>query len=126
MEVDSAEGKPERRPEMATKLVRLKVDVIFTPPAPPLIRFAQEATRTIPIVLTGSYVDPVEAGFVDSLARPGGNITGMTNLESELHPKRLELLKEAFPRISRVAIIWPRYQQRPGMKGIEAAAQALG
>jgi len=126
IEVGSAEGKLERRPEMAAKLVRLKVDVIFTPPAPPLIRFAQEATRTIPIVMAGSYVDPVEAGFVDSLARPGGNITGMTNLESQLHPKRLELLKEAFPRISRAAILWPRYQQRPGMKGIEAAAQALG
>ncbi len=111
---------------MAAKLVRLKVDVIFTPPAPPLIRVAQEATRTIPIVMAGVLVDPVKAGFVESLARPGGNVTGLTNLESKLHPKRLELLKEAFPRISRVAIIWPRYQQRPGMKGIEATAQALG
>ena len=126
IEVGSAEGKRERRPEMAAKLVRLKVEVIFTPPAPPLIRAAQRATRTIPIVMGGSYVDPVEAGYVVSLARPGGNITGMTNLETELHPKRLELLKEVFPRISRVAILWPGYQQRLGMKGFEAAAQALG
>ncbi len=126
IEVRSAEGKRERRPQMAAELVRLKVDVIVTPPAPPLIRAAQQATRTIPIVMAGLYVDPVEAGFVASLARPGGNITGITNLESDLHPKRLELLKEAFPRISLVAILWPRYQQRPGMKGFEAAAQALG
>ena len=126
IEYRSAKGKPERRPEMADELVRLKVDVIVTSPAPPVIQAAQGATSRIPIVMAGVYVDPVEAGFVDSFARPGGNITGITNFESELHGKRLELLKEAFPRISRVAIIWPRYQQRPGMKGFEAAAQALG
>ncbi len=74
----------------------------------------------------GIFVDPVEAGFVASLARPGGNITGLANLDSELHPKRLELLKEAFPRISRVAILWPPYQQKHGMKDMEAAGQASG
>jgi putative ABC transport system substrate-binding protein len=126
IEYRSAKGKRERRLEMAAELVRLKVDVIVVSPAPPMIRAAQKATETIPILMAGVYVDPVEAGFVDSFARPGGNITGITNFESELHGKRLELLKEAFPRISRVAIIWPRYQQRPGMKGFEAAAQALG
>ncbi|MEE9612941.1 MAG: ABC transporter substrate-binding protein, partial [Desulfatiglandales bacterium] len=93
---------------------------------PPLVRAAQGATGTIPIVMAGLYVDPVKAGFVVSLARPGGNITGMTNLEMDLHPKRLELLKEAFPRISRVAILWPPYQQQQGMKDLEAAAQGLG
>jgi len=126
IEYRSAEGKPERRPEMAAELVRLKVDVIVTPGVEPLIRAAKQATSTIPIVMSGSSADPIKAGFVVSLARPGGNITGLTNLETELHPKRLELLKEAFPQISRVAIIWPIYQQERGKKAIEAAAQALG
>jgi putative ABC transport system substrate-binding protein len=76
--------------------------------------------------MAGVYVDPVKDGFVDSLARPGGNITGITNFESALHGKRLELLKEAFPRISRAAILWPDYQQKRGMKEFEAARQALG
>ncbi len=126
IEYRSAEGKPERRPEIAAEMVRLKVDVIVAPGVTPLIRAAQGATRTIPIVMVGVRVDPVRDGFVKSLARPGGNITGVTNLETELHPKRLELLKEAFPRISRVAIIWPVYQQKRGVKSIEDAAQALG
>jgi len=126
IEYRSAKGKAIRRPEMADELVRLKVDVIVTSPAPPLIQAAQGATSRIPIVMAGVYVDPVEAGFVDSLARPGGNITGITNFESELHGKRLELLKEAFPRISRVAILWPGYQLTRGMKDIKAAGQALG
>ncbi len=126
IEYRSAEGKPERRPEIAAELVRLKVDVIVTPGVTPLIRAAKQATSTIPIVMSGSSADPIKAGFVVSLARPGGNITGLTNLETELHPKRLELLKEAFPQISRVAIIWPIYQQERGKKAIEAAAQALG
>ena len=122
----SAKGKPERRPERAAELVRRKVDVIVTSPASPLIRAAQGATRTIPIVMAGVFVDPVDAGFVTSLARPGGNITGVTNLEWDLHPKRLELLKEAFPGISRVVILWPGFQQERGMKEVEAAGKALG
>jgi len=126
IEYRSAKGKPERRLEMAAELVRLKVDVIVTSPAPPLIRAAKRATRTIPILMSGVYVDPVKAGFVVSLARPGGNITGLSNLESDLHPKRLELLKKAFPRISTAAILWTRYQQKRGMKEIEAVGQALG
>ncbi len=119
-------GKPERRLELAAELVRLKVDVIVTSPGPPAIRAAQQATRTIPIVMSGVRVDPVKAGFVDSLARPGGNITGLTQLASRLHAKRLELLKEAFPRISRVAIIWRPRDQKQSMKEVEAAGQALG
>jgi len=90
IEYRSAKGKPERRAEMAAELVRLKVDVIVTAPSPTLIRAAQRATRTIPIVMSGGNVDPVEAGFVVSLARPGGNITGLTNLQTDLHPKRLD------------------------------------
>ncbi len=91
-----------------------------------MIRAAKRATRTIPIVMSGSNADPVEAGFVVSLARPGGNITGLTDLRSELHGKRLELLKEAFPRLSRVNILWPSSQQKRWMKEIKAVGKALG
>ncbi len=76
--------------------------------------------------MSGSNVDPVEAGFVVSLARPGGNITGLYRLDTELHGKRLELLKEVFPRMSRVAILWPSRQQKRWRKEIEAVGQALG
>jgi putative ABC transport system substrate-binding protein len=126
IEYRSSKGRSGRFPDLADELVRLKVDVIVTSPAPPLIRAAQGATRTIPIVMAGVFVDPVKAGFVASLARPGGNLTGITNLESELNPKRLELLKEAFPQITRVAILWPEYQQIQAMKAVEATAQGLG
>jgi putative ABC transport system substrate-binding protein len=126
IEYRCADRKPERRPEIAAEMVRLKVDVILAPGARGYIRALQRATRTIPIVLIAIRVDPVKAGYVVSLARPGGNITGITNLESDLHPKRLELLKEVFPRISRVAILWTAGQQRQGMKKLEAAGQALG
>ncbi len=121
-----AKGKRKRIPEIAAELVRLKVDVIVPSPQPFVIRATQRAIRTIPIVIPEIHIDPVEAGFVVSLARPGGNITGLTNLELELHPKRLELLKEAFPRISRVAILWPPGQQKSGMKEVKAGGQALG
>ncbi len=122
-----AEGKVKRYPDLAAELVRLKVDVIVTQGGSPrLIRAAQRATRTIPIVMTGVHVDPVEAGIVVSLARPGGNITGLTNLAAKLHTKQLELLKEAFPQISRVAILWPRPHQHHAMKEVEAVGQALG
>ncbi len=121
-----AEGKRERLPDLAAELVRLKVDVIVTSPSRSAIRAAQRATRTIPIVMSGSRVDPVKAGFVVSLARPGGNITGLTQRALKLHAKRLELLKEAFPRISRVAILWNPPQQKQAMKELEAVGQALG
>ncbi len=121
-----AEGKPERLPDLAAELVRLKVDVIVTTPTVVVIRPAQRATRTIPIVMTGVRVDPVAAGFVASLARPGGNITGLTQLAPGLYAKRLELLKKAFPRISRVAILWPPDHQKRAMNEVKAAGQALG
>jgi len=112
--------------DLAAELVRLKVDVIVTSPAPPVIRAAHRATRTIPIVMPYTVVDPIKAGFVVSLARPGGNITGLTNLESELHGKRLELLKEAFPRISRVTILWALDQPKQAMQEVSATGKALG
>ena len=106
---------------MAAELVRLKDDVIVTPGARGYIRALQRATRTIPIVLIAIRVDPVKAGYVISFARPGGNITGLTDLRFKLHPKKLELLKEAFPRISRVALL---VAEKAG-KELEAVAQAL-
>ncbi len=126
LEYRSAKGKKERLPEVAAELVRLKVNVIVTSGSPLTIRAAKRATRTIPIVMPGGSLDPVEAGFVMSLARPGGNITGLTTLMATLHPKRLELLKEAFPRISRVAIIWPSLHRDQALKDVMAVGQALG
>ena len=99
-----SEGKNDRLPELAAELVRLKVDIIVTGGVP-LIRAAKSATKTIPIVMLGQGSDPVEAGLVDSLAHPGGNITGLTNLGRELGGKRLELLKEAVPKVARVAVL---------------------
>lgn len=104
IEYRAAEGKPERLADLAAELVRLKVDVIFAV-SPPATRAAKNATRTIPIVFAGA-ADPVASGFVDSLARPGGNVTGLTLLGLELSGKRLELLKETVPGISRVAVLW--------------------
>jgi putative ABC transport system substrate-binding protein len=97
------EGKSDSIPSIATELVQLKVDVLVLGPLP-AIRAAKQATKTIPIVMVTTQ-DPVAAGFVDSLARPGGNITGLTILQRELSGKRLELLKEAVPGISRVAAL---------------------
>ena len=99
-----AEGKEDRLPELATELVRLKVDAIFTAGTPALFALKQ-ATKTIPIVFF-STSDPIGTGIVASLAHPGGNITGMSGLASDLWPKRLELLKEIFPKLSRVAMLW--------------------
>jgi putative ABC transport system substrate-binding protein len=99
-----AEGKLDRLPDLAAELVRLKVDVIFT--AGTLATMALKgATTTIPIVITGG-TDPVATGVVASLARPGGNITGVTVMNAELAGKRLELLKETSPKVSRVAVLW--------------------
>jgi len=98
------DGKPERLTELAAELVRLKVDVIVTP-TDEAIAAVKRQTQTIPIVMTAS-TDPVGTGFVSSLARPGGNVTGFTNVSPELSAKRLELLREAVPALSRVAIMW--------------------
>jgi putative ABC transport system substrate-binding protein len=87
-------------------LVRLKVDVIVAAGGEPTVRAAMKATKTIPIVMTGAGSDPVEAGFIESLARPGGNLTGITNLSRELGGKRLELLKEAAPKVTHVEVLY--------------------
>jgi putative ABC transport system substrate-binding protein len=85
--------------------VRLKVDIIVVAGGYRIILAAKNATKTIPIVMTGGGIDPVEAGLVDGLARPGGNVTGVTNLSGEIAGKRLELLKEAVPKLVRVAVL---------------------
>ena len=100
------EGKRDRLPELAAELVRLKVDIILVTGGDPLIQAAKNATKTIPIVMAGIGSDPVEAGHVESLARPGGNVTGLTNLSRELGGKRLELFKEAIPKLARVAVLY--------------------
>ena len=101
-----AEGKRDRLPELAAELVRLKVDIILAASGDLLIRTAMKATKTIPIVMVVGASDPVAAGLIDSLARPGGNVTGVTNLGRELGGKRLELLKEAVPKVVRVAVLY--------------------
>ena len=120
-----ADGKPDRLPALAAELVRLKVDVIVTA-ASPLTRAAKEATATIPIVMTQD-TDPVGNGFVASLARPGGNITGLATLAPELSGKQLELLKETIPKLSRVAVFgtstYPGNAQ--SLKEVELAAAAF-
>jgi ABC-type uncharacterized transport system substrate-binding protein len=101
-----AEGKRDRFPELAAELVRLKVDIILVAGGDNTVRAAKNATKTIPIVMMGTGSDPVRAGHVESLARPGGNVTGLTRLTRELGGKRLELLKEAVPKLSRVAVLY--------------------
>jgi putative ABC transport system substrate-binding protein len=101
-----AEGKRDRSPELAAELVRLKVDIILVAGGDLEILAAKNATKTIPIVMSGGGADPVEAGFVESLARPGGNVTGVTLLTRELGGKRLELLKEAVTKLARVAVLY--------------------
>jgi putative tryptophan/tyrosine transport system substrate-binding protein len=121
-----ADGKRERLPDLAAELARLKVDVIVTTGAVAVLA-AKKASPTIPIVFASSS-DPVRSGLVSSLAQPGGTITGLSQMAPDLDGKRLELLKEAFPKIVRVAFLW----QAGGMRGnleltdMEAAAKVLG
>jgi len=123
------EGKIDRAPELLAELVRLKVDIIVVSGGSIWVRPAMNATKTIPIVMMGGGSDPVKAGFVESLARPGGNVTGITLLSRELGGKRLELFKEAVPKLARVAVLF-----QPAIPGtarevkedLPVAARALG
>jgi putative tryptophan/tyrosine transport system substrate-binding protein len=101
-----SEGKTDRASELAADLVRLKVDIMIIAAGFHWIRAAKDATTTIPIVMVGAGNDPVKAGLIESLARPGANVTGLTHLGGNLGGKRLELLKEAVPKIARVAVIY--------------------
>jgi putative ABC transport system substrate-binding protein len=101
-----AEGRVDRAPDLAAELVRLKVDVIVVQGGTPWIQATKNATKTIPIVMMSGGSDPVDEGLVESLARPGGNVTGITTLSRELGGKRLELFKEAIPKLARVAVVY--------------------
>ena len=101
-----AEGKRDRSPRFLAELINLKVDVIVVAGGNSWIQAAKNATKTIPIVMVGRGLDPVESGLVDSLARPGGNVTGITNVSRQLSGKRLELFKEAVPKLARVAVLY--------------------
>jgi len=121
-----AEGKADRLPLLAAEVVGLKLDVIVSSSTPSVLAL-KKATSTIPIVFVATN-DPVASGLVTSLARPGGNITGLTILGPELSGKRLELLKEAVPKATRVAFLWNSANPAQGLqwKETQAAAQALG
>ena len=122
----STEGKADRLPALAAELVRLKVDLIVTG-GPPPTRSAKQATSTIPIVM-GYDDDPVDSGFVASLAHPGANITGLATLAPEISGKQMELLKEIVPRFSRVAVLGSASQpsQPQALREINLAAKAFG
>src|SRR5262245_3656981 len=125
----SAEGDTARLPGLATELVKLKVDAIVVAGGLGPIRAAADATKTIPIITTGGGLDPVEAGVVESLARPGGNVTGFTDFSGHLGGKRLELLKEVIPKVARVAVLYQAKNPRSMFEfkeGLPAAARALG
>jgi putative tryptophan/tyrosine transport system substrate-binding protein len=120
------EGKVDRIPSLVAELMRLKVDVFISGNLV-AIRAAKQATKTIPIVMV-TTADPVTAGLIDSLARPGGNITGLSRLNRDLRGKRLELLKEVVPRISRVGVLWDTSsapELATAFKDYETAARAL-
>jgi putative ABC transport system substrate-binding protein len=131
-----SEARAEALPDLAIKLVQLKVDVIVVDACGAPLKAASQATSTIPIVVAACNDDLVATGLISSLARPGGNITGLSELTPELGAKRLELLKEAVPRVRRVAILWnPTYSERFGPNfrfwssdwvEMRAAAQMLG
>jgi putative ABC transport system substrate-binding protein len=125
-EYRGAQGKAELIPGFVAELLQLKIDLLFCPNLP-AINAAKEATKTVPIVIV-SNVDPVELGLVDSCARPGGTITGMTLQSLDLSGKRLELLKETFPKLSRVALVWNLGDKSMNLitKQIQAAAPTLG
>ena len=130
IEYRDAEGKFERLPARAAELVALKVDVIVTAGGTLPALAAKQATKTIPIVFA-SAPDPVTDGLVTSLARPGGNVTGLSNLAAELVGKRLEQFKQAVPGVSRVAVLWQpgglgERTEKGMLKGAEVAARALG
>ena len=122
-----ARGNYKQLPDLAAELVRLSVDALVTPSSTVAVLTAKHATSTIPIVFYG-ISDPVELGLVTSLAQPGGNITGVSIQSREITPKRLQLLKEAMPEISRVAVLWnPDHPVHPvALSAAKEAAGALG
>jgi putative ABC transport system substrate-binding protein len=127
IECRSADGKPDRLSDLAIELAQLKVDVIVAAGGESVARAAMQASQTIPIVMTNA-ADPVATGLVASLSRPGGNITGLVTISPELGGKRLEILKQSFPKIARVAVLTNPLnpEQAPRIREMQAAAQVLG
>ena len=119
-----AQTKRERLPELVAELVGLKVDIIVVAGGSIFIEAAMNATKTIPIVMVGAGVDPVTAGYVDNLAHPGGNVTGITNLVTELGGKRLELFKEAVSKLAHVAFLYDPVS-KSAVLNVKEAARAL-
>ena len=126
LELRSAEGRPDRFPALAAELVALKLDVIVAG-ATPAVLVLKQATQTIPIVFP-LHTDPVGAGIVASLARPGGNATGLSHFSQDLAGKRVQFLKEVVPGMSRIAVLWisPNAAAQIQLKAVDAAARALG
>src|SRR5262245_18281293 len=126
IEARFGEQKNERLPDLAAELVRLKVDLILVMGEPPALA-AKKATTTIPIVMARAS-DPVALGLIASLARPGGNVTGLSTFTPELNTKRLEILKDAVPKLARVGLLWPSgvtITQDLQLKELRLAAVAL-
>jgi len=127
LEWRGAEGREEQLPRLAAELVHVDVDVLVAETYPAIVA-AKHATSTVPIVMAVSS-DPIEAGLIESLSRPGGNITGLTTISTQLNGKRLQLLKEAFPRMSRLAIVWASLaapDKAPGIREAQRIARELG
>jgi putative ABC transport system substrate-binding protein len=127
LEWRGAEGKDEQLPRLATELVNVGVDVIVAETYPAIVA-AKNATSTVPIVMAVSS-DPIDTGLVKSLSRPGGNITGLTTVSTQLNGKRLQLLKEAFPSMSQLALVWASLaapDKAPGIREAQRVAQELG
>jgi putative ABC transport system substrate-binding protein len=116
----------QQLPEFAAELVRMKVDVIYAPSST-MVEPAHQATKTIPIVFS-NHADPIGSGHVASLPRPGGNITGLSEMASELDAKQLEMLKEVVPQARRIGVLWnpTTPSQVPGLQSLKAAAEKLG
>jgi ABC-type uncharacterized transport system substrate-binding protein len=124
-EFRNAEGQADRLPDLAAELVRLQVDVIVAPGPEATLQAARQATSTIPIVMLAINYDPMARGYIDGLARPGGNMTGVFFLQQELTAKRLELLKEALPQVTRLSALWDVHTADQ-LRAAEVAAQSLG
>jgi putative ABC transport system substrate-binding protein len=125
VEFRTAEGKAERLPELATEIVRSKVDLIVAPGPAATLRAVTRATKDIPIVMVAIDYDPIALGYVAGLGRPGGNVTGVFFRQLELTGKRVELLKEAFPKVSRLAIFWDSLSADQ-LKDAESTAKSFG
>jgi ABC-type uncharacterized transport system substrate-binding protein len=125
LEFRTAEGKAERFPDLAAALVQLNLDVLVVPSAQPALRAARQATSAVPIVMIAIDFDPIAQGYIAGLARPGGNITGLSLQQLEVTGKRLELLKNALPRLTRVAVLWDAFSANE-LPAAQAAARRVG